>query len=214
MTITNENDTPATDHTDHTGTLPEGTYRARAREWDWDTTKSGDMCLAVMFELIDGRPGYQLDGRLYFDEAKPDAKGRTALSRSMEVLAAMGLQGDDLSVIDANAGGLNGGEVNLVTFINEKGYPAIKFINTPRQQRDLRTFAPPAQNEKMAFFARMKARTESLTAKSAASGTAPLKPRATAPTQQNARSVQQPAKTTGPGFGASDFPSDDSDIPF
>lgn len=214
--MTNENDTHAADNTSAGGTLPEGTYRARAREWDWDTTKNGDMCLAVMFELLDGRPGYQLDGRLYFDESKPDAKGRTALSRSMEVLAAMGLEGADLSVIDANTGGLNGGEVNLVTTINEKGYPAIKFINTPRQQRDLRTFAPPAQNEKQAFFARMKARTESLVAKSAASGTAPLKPPQRAQPTQAARPVQQPAKTTGPGFGASDGfgSSQDDDIPF
>ena len=122
MTIeTHYDETPA----ENSNALPPGTYRARAQSWAWDTTKNGDPCIALMFELLDGKPGYQIDGRLYLDESKPDAKGRTAHSRSMEALHAMGLQGD----LTADLAGIDQGEVNLVTDINEKGYACVKWMS-------------------------------------------------------------------------------------
>ena len=147
MTTTHYDETPA----ENSNALPPGTYRARAQSWAWDTTKNGDPCIAIMFELIDGKPGYQIDGRLYLDESKPDAKGRTALSRSMEALHAMGLQGD----LTADLAGIDQGEVNLVTDINEKGYACVKWINAPRSPRELRTFAPPPAQTLNAFLSRV-----------------------------------------------------------
>lgn len=209
------------DENSNSNTLDKGTYRARARSWAWDTTKNGDMCLAVMFALIGEHEGYQIDGRLYFDDEKPDPKGRTALDRSMEVLHAMGLQGDDLSVIDEGTGGIDAGEVELVVVINDKGYPQTKYINAPRRGRDLRTFAPPGQDTKSSFFARMKARTAALSAKAAASGARPITPPSAQPVTPVARPVasQQPQTQQPParvqGFGAPQgFGSAEDDIPF
>ena len=166
MTIeTHYDETPA----ENSSALPPGTYRARATSWAWDTTKNGDPCIALMFELLDGRPGYQIDGRLYLDESKPDAKGRTALSRSMEALHAMGLQGE----LTADLAGLGQGEVNLVTDINEKGYATVKWVNAPRSPRELRTFAPPPAQTLTAFLNRVNGGLRAAEMAQRASGTRP-----------------------------------------
>lgn len=176
------NDSAPANNTD----LPAGTYRARAVQWGWDEDKNGDPCVALLFELSEGKPGYRLDGRLYLDESKPDAKGRTALSRSMEALRAMGLDGQipgDLSTVDLSAG-----EVSLVVEINAKGYPFAHFINAPRAPRELRTFATPAPQKVNAFLAKINARLKATEAASRASGTASMQ------TQPARQPVQQPAQ--------------------
>lgn len=166
MTIeTHYDETPA----ENSNALPPGTYRARAQSWAWDTTKNGDPCIAIMFELIEGKPGYQIDGRLYLDESKPDAKGRTALSRSMEALHAMGLQGE----LTADLHGIDQGEVMLVTDINEKGYAAVKWVNAPRSPRELRTFAPPPAQTLTAFLNRVNGGLRAAEMAQRASGTRP-----------------------------------------
>lgn len=165
MTTTHYDETP----TENSSALPPGTYRARAITWSYDTTKDGDLCIALMFELLDGRPGYQIDGRLYLDESKPDAKGRTALSRSMEALTAMGLEGGALT---PDLAGIDRGEVEIVTDINDKGYARIKWINAPRAPRDLRTFAPPEAPQLNNLLARINAGLRSAGMAARASGTA------------------------------------------
>jgi hypothetical protein len=169
-------------------TLPPGTYTARAVSWAWDTDRDSNPCIKIMFALSDGRPGWQIDGTLYLDESKADAKGRTALDRSMEALRAMGLTGD----LTAELNGLDAGEVSLVTDINERGYARVKWINAPRSARELRTFAPPAAPELNGFLAKLNARSKALAARAQASGSRPATTQSaasrTAPqTQQNDR---------------------------
>ena len=181
-----------------------GTHTARAIRWAWDTTQSGAMCLAIMFELTDGEhAGAQIDGRLYFDTDRPDTRGRTAADRSLEALRALGLKGD-LDTIDEGVGGLDGGSASLVIENNAKGFPAVKYINVPHGAgRELRTFQPPAQDAKRAFFAQMKARTRAAEQGARASGTAPRSPAAP---QRNA----PPPRPTG--FATQE--SADDDVPF
>lgn len=215
-----------TDHTTHyedtapasRETLPPGEYRARAISWAWDTDRDGNPCIKLMFELLDGKPGWQIDGTLYLDESKADAKGRTALDRSMEALRAMGLEGD----LAADLQGLDAGEVTLVTHIKENGYAAVKWINAPRSARELRVFAAPSAPELNGFLAKINARGRALAQKSQASGTAPMgrAVQGTQQAQQSARpaqpQAQQRATPRGPGMpqrDAQEFGADD-DIPF
>ena len=218
-------------------TLPPGTYTARAISWAWDTDRNGEPCIKIMFALSDGRPGYQLDGTLYLDESKPDAKGRTALDRGMEALRAMGLDGDLTAELD----GIDRGDVSLVTDINAKGYARVRFVNAPRAARELRTFAPPAAPELNGFLAKLNAKSRALSARAQASGTRPAaqqpqqaqqaqpqQPRQSAPAQRaanaNARPAvpqqqraPQPAQRQAPPrmppTGSQEFGSDD-EIPF
>lgn len=176
-------------------TLPPGTYTARCVSAAWDTDRDGNPCIALMFALSDGRPGWQIDGKLYLDESKQDAKGRTALDRSMEALRAMGLQGE----LTAELVGLDQGDVSLVTDINDKGYARVKFINAPRRERELRVFAPPAAPELNGFLAKINAKSRALQARAQASGAAPI-----AAPRQSAAATQQAAQATRPvqGTGA------------
>ena len=184
-TYTDDASAPASRSND----LPDGTYRARACEWSWDTAKSGEPCLAIMFELIDHN-GYRIDGRLYLDTEKQDAKGRTALDRSMEALHAMGLQGP----LTAELAGLDAGEVSLVIETNAKGYPAVKWINAPRKPRELRTFEVPQTGALNGFLARLNARVQSATAGQRATGAAPIAHAvAHPPAQQRPVARPQPA---------------------
>lgn len=177
---------PATD------TLPPGTYLARAVSWAWDTDRDGNPCIAIMFALSEGRPGWQIDGKLYLDDARQDAKGRTALDRSMEALRAMGLQGD----LAAELTGLDTGDVSLVTDINDKGYARVKWINAPRSARELRVFAAPAAQELSGFLARINAKSRALHARAQASGAAPIaQPRQSAPAPQQAAQNARPVQT-------------------
>jgi len=204
MTIaTHYDETPA----ENSNALPPGTYRAHAISWAWDTTKNGDPCIALMFELLDGKPGYQIDGRLYLDESKPDAKGRTALSRSMEALHAMGLQGE----LTADLAGLDQGEVNLVTDINEKGYAVVKWVNAPRAPRELRTFAPPPAQTLTAFLNRVNGGLRAAEMAQRASGTLasgqsgqshqPARPAPSAPAQARAATANASARNQPPPAG-------------
>ena len=222
-------DTPARSSSD----LPDGTYRARAVEWSWDTAKSGEPCIALMFELLDHN-GYRIDGRLYLDTDKQDSKGRTSLDRSMEALRAMGLQGP----IVADLQGLDAGEVSLVTEHNQKGYPAVRWINAPRKARELRTFEVPQTGALNGFLAKLNARMQSVTAGQRASGTAPMAAPIVQPASQQrpvarpqpaaqgrpaqeiqvrrVAPAQQPAQKAPPklhGQTAGEF-GDDSDVPF
>lgn len=171
-----------TTHYDDPQTLAPGKYLARACEWAWDTGKDkddgspGDPCIAIMFCVEDDRAGshngIRLDRRLYLDEDRVDAKGRTPLDRTMEVLNVMGLVGDipaDLTVVD-----LTSGQVELVTEINPAGYAAIKFVNVPSaggSSRELRTFAPPEPQQLNGFLAKLNAKSRALAARAQASGT-------------------------------------------
>ena len=145
-----------------------------------------------MFALSDGRPGWQIDGTLYLDESKADAKGRTALDRSMEALRAMGLNGELTAELD----GLDAGEVSLVTDINERGYSRVKWINAPRAPRELRTFAPPAAPELNGFLAKLNARSKALAARAQASGSRPAttQPAASRTAPQTQQTQQSPAQ--------------------
>ena len=238
MTTTTHYDETETNH------LQAGTYSARCTAFAWDTTKTGDPCLACQFSLTSGKPGFVLDGRLYFDTEKEDTKGRTAADRSLEALNAMGFEGDlsALDALDADPDCITKGSVDLVVEINERGYPVVKFINAPRSARDLRVFNAPDQGTKQGFFAKMAARSKALAAKTNATGARPIggASRAT-PAQsgaadraadraasQNARPVAaaKPAPSAapprGPGLGARTDErfrdecrdSSDDDIPF
>lgn len=214
----NDHDTATTTNT----SIPEpGTYRARAIEWRWDTAKSGEPCLAILFELTSGQPGFQLDSRLYFDTEKQDTKGRTAMDRSMEALRALGLQGEALT---AEMAGIDQGEVDLVCETNERGYLAVKWINAPRAKRELRTFAEPEAPTLNAFLAKVNGRARAMAAGARATGATrptagpppvPVSPR---PAPQQAQRAQPPSSPRQPpprmqGQSSGEF-GDDSDIPF
>ncbi len=186
-----------------------GSYTARAIRWAWDTTQSGAMCLALMFEIADGdHTGAQIDGRLYFDTDRPDTRGRTAADRSLEALRSMGLKGDLDTITDEGGGGLDTGGVTLVVENNAKGYPAVKYINAlGGSGREFKTFAPPPQDAKRAFFAQMKARMRSVETGARAAGTS---------TQQRPAPVTQARPAARPtGFAAPPTQDVDEDtVPF
>ena len=181
-----------------TMTINPGTYTARATRWAWDTTQTEAVCLALMFRFTD-EPHAEIDGRLYFDTDRPDDNGRTAADRSIEVLRAMGLKGGLETITDEGGGGLDTGDVSLV--IEEKnGYPRVKYVNAPRRNRDLRTFAPPPADAKRAFFAQMNARLKVADAGARAAGARPTQP--------------APQRPAGPPRGFAQPAADDSEIPF
>lgn len=224
--------TETTTHYDETSenpnVLPKGDYSAKCTRWSWDTTRDGDPCLACQFTLTSGKPGWTLEGRLYFDTEREDKLGRTAADRSLEALHAMGFEGDlgSLDMLDADPDCIKAGTVDLVVEINEKGYPRVKFVNAPRSTRELRVFAEPDAGTKGGFFAKMKARGAALAAKAAATGTRPMMAQgaqnrdaaASRAASQNARPAptqtaaaarpavpqKQSAPARGPGLGAPD----------
>lgn len=196
-----------------------GLYSGHARSWAWDTDKSGNPCITFVFTLDASNEhdfaGYQLDGRLYLDEDKADKLGRTALTRSMEALRAMGLEGDlpeDIERVD-----LSQGVVELKVERNPKGYAFAHYINAPRGEykRELRVFQSPDAPALKGFLAKLNSRSRALDAKAAASGTTPVSRTNTsaqqpqtarqqqarpATTQQAQQAQQQPA-ARGPGVG-------------
>lgn len=221
--------------TDHSRGFAEGEkHPARVVGCLWDKAQHGGLCLALKLRITDGpRVNEELRGRLYFDTERPDKQGRTALDRSMEALEAMGCTGDLESIVDGDgAGVLDGGDVEIVVGINQKGYPEAKFINRPNVGGvQLKAFDAPTDNDKRAFFAQMKARQGAMARGAQASGTARPAPVNTAqqprpqPSTQTARqpTPQRPAPqaTRGPGARANQPPvddfggaGDDSEIPF
>lgn len=191
--------------------LKPGTYPARTRLFAWDTDRNGEVCLNLLLTLVDCEAeGIEVEGKLYFDTSRVDAKGRTAADRSLEVLHAMGLPGGTLESIDLrpeDGGGINNGLVSVVVEITDKGYPVAKYINAPGGGRgEVKVWAPPAPDAKAAFFAKMRA----LSGASGASAPRPQAP-AAAPARANGNApAQRPAPVTG--FGAPIAGEDD--IPF
>lgn len=189
--------------------LKPGTYPARTRLFAWDTDRNGEVCLNLLLTLVDCEAeGIEVEGKLYFDTSRVDAKGRTAADRSLEVLHAMGLPGGTLESIDAEDGGINNGLVSVVVEITDKGYPVAKYINAPGGGRgEVKVWAPPAPDAKAAFFAKMRA----LSGGSAPRPQAPPAARPAAPARANSNApAQRPAPVTG--FGAPIAGEDD--IPF
>lgn len=192
--------------------LKPGTYPARTRLFAWDTDRNGEVCLNLLLTLVDCEAeGIEVEGKLYFDTSRVDAKGRTAADRSLEVLHAMGLPGGTLESIDLrpeDGGGINNGLVSVVVEITDKGYPVAKYINVPNGGRgEVKVWAPPAPDAKAAFFAKMRA----LSGASGASAPRPQAPAAAAPARANGNApAQRPAPVTG--FGAP--VSGEDDIPF
>lgn len=187
-----------------TNQITPGTYTARATRWHWDTSRNGDMCLALMLR-IDGGPhdGQSVRGTLYFDTERADTKGRTAADRSLEALRSLGLRGG-VDTIDEGTGGLDAGQVSVVVEINDRGYPVAKYINA---LSTFSAFAPPPADAKRAFFAQMNARLKTAEAGARAAGTRPAQP-----TQPTA-----PQRPAGPprGFAQSSAPAADTDdVPF
>lgn len=177
-------------------TIIPGTYTARAARWHWDTSKSGDVCLALMLRIEEGtHAGQSVRGTLYFDTERADAKGRTAADRSIEALRSMGLSGG-IDTIDDGVGGLDAGQVSVVVEINDNGKAFAKYINA---LSTFSAFAPPPAQAKQAFFAQMNARLRAAEQGARASGTA----RAPAPQRAPA-----PARPRGFDAGEGD------DIPF
>jgi hypothetical protein len=133
--------------------LAPGTYSARATSWAWDASREGTPCLAVRFALEGS--DVALDGRLFFDSDRPDKAGKTPLDRSLVALRAMGLEGPLAETMT----GLDRGTVELVTDINDRGYPRIKWINPPSRSGDgpVRVFAAPPAPTLRAFLARVNA---------------------------------------------------------
>ena len=186
--------------------LKPGTYPARTRLFAWDTDRNGEVCLNLLLTLVDCEAeGIEVEGKLYFDTSRVDAKGRTAADRSMEVLHAMGLPGGTLESIDLrpeDGGGINDGLVSVVVEITDKGYPVARYINVPNGGRgEVKVWAPPAPDVKAAFFAKMRA----------LSGGSAQAPAAARPARANGNApAQRPAPVTG--FGAP--VSGEDDIPF
>ena len=187
--------------------LKPGTYPARTRLFAWDTDRNGEVCLNLLLTLVDCEAeGIEVEGKLYFDTSRVDAKGRTAADRSMEVLHAMGLPGGTLESIDLrpeDGGGINDGLVSVVVEITDKGYPVARYINVPNGGRgEVKVWAPPAPDVKAAFFAKMRA----------LSGGSAQAPAAARPARANGNApAQRPAPVTG--FGAPVSGQED-DIPF
>lgn len=193
--------------------LKPGTYPARTRLFAWDTDRNGEVCLNLLLTLVDCEAeGIEVEGKLYFDTSRVDAKGRTAADRSLEVLHAMGLPGGTLESIDLrpeDGGGINDGLVSVVVEITDKGYPVARYINVPNGGRgEVKVWAPPAPDAKAAFFAKMRA----LSGASGASAPRPQAPAAARPARANGNTpAQRPAPVTG--FGAPVSGQED-DIPF
>lgn len=192
--------------------LKPGTYPARTRLFAWDTDRNGEVCLNLLLTLVDCEAeGIEVEGKLYFDTSRVDAKGRTAADRSLEVLHAMGLPGGTLESIDLrpeDGGGINNGLVSVVVEITDKGYPVAKYINAPGGGwGEVKVWAPPAPDAKAAFFAKMRALSGS-SAQAPAPNHAPAPRPAARPANGRPAAPARPAPTTGfaPVEGEDDIP--------
>lgn len=174
----------------HTANVEPGSYTAKFTRWHWDTSKRGEMCLAVMLRVIGGPfDGQQVRGTLFFDTDKADKNGRTSADRSMEALRSAGLAGE-LDSIDENAGGLDAGEVSISVEVNDKGYSFAKYINAAST---FSAFQPPAPDTKAAFFAQMKARQQGQQMGQRATGAVPVQGQHVQRAPQGMQGQQRPA---------------------
>lgn len=174
----------------HAANVEPGSYTAKFTRWHWDTSKKGDMCLAVMLRIIGGPfDGQQVRGTLFFDTDKADKNGRTSADRSLEALRSAGLAGE-LDSIDENTGGLDAGEVSISVEVNDKGYSRAKYINAAST---FSAFQPPPPDTKAAFFAQMKARAQGTQQAQRSTGAVPVQgQRAPQGMQGQPSQVQQP----------------------
>lgn len=182
---------------------PAGHYDARATSWTWEKSKnSGDTYLALIFTFSapdeNGNDRtWTCRGALFFGE-KPDAKGVMPWQKSMKVLRAMGLQGDDLSVIEENAGPIGEGVVDIEVEHeaytgndgNERVALKAKWINPPQSAKMLTARNAPEAHEKQSFMQKMAARIRAAEAAGRATGAAPI---AHPPAQQRPIARPQPA---------------------
>lgn len=173
---------------------PQGHYDAKATSWCWEKSKAGETYLALLFAFTaPGEDGnnrnWTCRGALFFGE-KPDAKGRMPWQKSLDVLRAMGLDGDDLSVIDENVGPIGEGAVDIEVeheaYTDKEGNDRValkaKWINPPQAAKTLTARNAPEAHEKQSFMQQMKARIRSAEMAQKASGTRP-----SGQTHQNAR---------------------------
>lgn len=143
--------------------LENGTYKARAAQWDLGLTGTGKEQVAVMFELLDPAfAGQRITWFGYFTEK--------ALPITVKALRTMGWQGDDL----LNLQGLDGNEVELV-IANEtyegKTRPKVQFVNAVGGGLSLAT--PMAPDQQRSFAAQMRMRIAAINAGEGAQKSAP-----------------------------------------
>lgn len=184
-----------------------GMYPGRLKLFAWDTDKNGEVCLPMMLELCDCEfAGVQVEGRLYFDTERVDAKGKTVADRSLETLKAMGLSGG-LESIDTD--GIGEGLVSVVVAINDAGYPFARYVNPPGGgwRNGVKVFEAPSTDAKAAFFAKMRALSGS-SAQAPAPNHAPAPRPAARPANGRPAAPARPAPTTGfaPVEGEDDIP--------
>lgn len=187
---------------------PQGHYDAKATSWCWEKSKAGETYLALLFAFTaPGEDGnnrnWTCRGALFFGE-KPDAKGRMPWQKSLDVLRAMGLDGDDLSVIDENVGPIGEGAVDIEVeheaYTDRDGNDRValkaKWINPPQVAKTLTARNAPEAHEKQSFMQQMKARIRAAEMAQKASGVQrtnapaqthqPVRPAPSAPAQARA----------------------------
>lgn len=118
-----------------------------ARSWREDETKSGKPVLRVVFELN----GEDVEWTCWLEDMEKDG----APSSNARGLAALGVTRDDLQnwARGNELVGLDRNAVDLVVEINDSGYPFVKWVNDPREQRA----AKPLDKGARASFAKRAA---------------------------------------------------------
>lgn len=124
-----------------------GTYRARAVEWDLGFTSTGKEQVMIRFEVFhDDEPSDHINYYGFFTE-------KTA-KRTMETLRLLGWEGDDPTKLE----GLDANEVDLVIEPEEyegKWTSKVKWVNRPGGG-GLKNEKPMDEAARRAFAARMK----------------------------------------------------------
>lgn len=128
--------------------IPEGTHYAKARAWVWELTKNGDPMLVIDFAgVLDPsappvtdpdaeRPEPTMGDRsIWHRMAFTASMSDKAKEYKVKELRAMGFAGDDLSVIEDNAGGLDANVVQLDVIHEDyegKTRETIRYVNPLR----------------------------------------------------------------------------------
>lgn len=142
--------------------IPDGVYRARAREGALTTSKTDKPMLVVTFEIVDDGEwkGACMTWRGFFTEKTTD--------RTFESLRYCGWRGDDINNLD----GIKDNEVELDIKrekYKEKWEPKIQWVNKPGT---IKAGAPMAADRATAFAAAMRRAAEASRVKTGA-GSAP-----------------------------------------
>ena len=125
--------------------IPQGLHFAKARAWVWELTKAGDPMLIVDFVgALDPSASYPEDDKPEPSMGNRSIWHRMAFTQTMsdkakeykvKELRAMGFAGEDLSVIEDNAGGLDTNVVELDVIHEEyegKVKETIRYVNPLR----------------------------------------------------------------------------------